>query len=160
MYVPEAAQLSSAKLSISSSSFCIDYWNLSFVSSSHLLAVPSSSTVVNSFNDQEQHPSITQENKFVNNRFNQIGESEVDGDFGAAIQAISKAPLPVPTTTRYRQTQFTLANRGINSQAKQTDVLRDSTTTTTTTSRSASTTTTNFPANHKRLKIKKIATSE
>lgn len=51
--------------------------------------------------DQELESSINQENKFANNRFNQIGE-EVDEEFVAAIQAISKAPLPVPiTTTRY-----------------------------------------------------------
>lgn len=115
---------------------------------------------LNSINDQEQGSSITQENKFVNNRFNQIGESEVDGDFGAAIQAISKAPLPVPvsTTTRYRQNQFTGGNRGGNSPAGGTtsqtnNNFRDTTTVRTTSS-------TNFPANHKRLKIKKIATSE
>lgn len=123
---------------------------------------------MNSINDQELGSSITQENKFHNNRFNQIGESDVDVDIGAAIQAISKAPLPVlvPTTTKYRQkNQFTLssANRGISSPPADA-FIRDIPSTTTGRSISISTATTtttnNFPANHKRLKIKKIAASE
>lgn len=115
-------------------------------------------SLLNSINDQELGSSITQENKFLNNRFNQIGESDVDGAFGAAIQAISKAPLPVPvsTTTKYRHSQFPLTNRGvINSPATTRNFKDIPSTTTTTTDR-----TFNFPPNHKRLKIKKIATSE
>lgn len=146
-----------------------------FLSTNHCpsdLATPftasATPSILNSINDQELGSSITQENKFHNNRFNQIGESDVDVDFGAAIQAISKAPLPVlvPTTTKYRQkNQFTLssANRGISSPPADAFIREIPSTTTTTTGRSISistTTTNNFPANHKRLKIKKIAASE
>lgn len=103
----------------------------------------------NSIHDQELGSSITQENKFLNNRFNQIGESEIDADtVGAAIQAISKAPLPVPvsTTSKYRLNQYSTL-RGLSTAAPGGIA-------------TATTTTTSFPANHKRLKIKKISTSK
>lgn len=53
--------------------------------------------------DQKIEPSIL-DTKFINNRFNQIGETLKDDGLIEAITTISKAPLPVSissTTSRY-----------------------------------------------------------